>query len=110
MNIPQVSKEGIIPPKEAKVPNAGVQQPKEMTADEKFSAFKKVFPNFGKDEFMLANDDLYPDWKKSIAPNGSWNDFLNTYGQFIQWWNDAGSPPEPGLKLWKDFVSSVKKH
>jgi len=115
LNLPQSAKEEIRQPKEPNTPAPAAQQnkaketPETMTMDQKFAAFKKVFPNFGKDEFMLANDDLYPDWKKNVSPSGNWNDFLNTYGQFIQWWNDAGSPSEAGFKLWRDFMSSTRK-
>jgi hypothetical protein len=80
--------------------------PSEMGKEEKLMFFQKLFPEFGQDEFQLANDDLYPDWKNRIAPNGNWNQFLAVYKNFVQWWNDSGSPPEPGLKLWKDFLAS----
>jgi hypothetical protein len=81
----------------------------EMSKEERLSTFKKEFPDFGQDEFQLANDDLYPDWKKRIVPNGTWPQFLPVYKDFIQWWNDAGSPPEPGFKLWKEFLAKGKK-
>ncbi|HMK34860.1 MAG TPA: hypothetical protein VK463_07330 [Desulfomonilaceae bacterium] len=102
---PSVSarKESVVPP-----PVVQAVKPKEapeLSMEEKYKAFQKAFPDFGKDEFQLANDDLYPDWKKNLAPKGSWGEFLVVYRDFIQWWNDAGSPPEPGYKLWKDFVS-----
>ena len=58
---------------------------------EKLKLFQTTFPDFGEDEFQLANDDLFPDWKKRIAPNGTWGDFLMTYKDFIRWWNDAGN-------------------
>lgn len=115
INMPSVGKEDVSQQKESKAPSVAAQQQKpkdtvpELTSEEKFSAFKRVFPNFGKDEFLLANDDLYPDWKKNIAPNGTWNDFLNTYREFIQWWDEAGSPAESGVKLWKEFLASTKK-
>lgn len=83
-------------------------KPKELTPAEKFSSFKKEFPDFGKDEFQLANDDLYPDWKANVNPNGTWKEFLPVYRDFIQWWNDAGAPPEPGFKLWKDYLKAKK--
>ncbi len=94
---------------------AGPAQPEEpatkpeMTSEEKFAAFKKVFPDFGKDEFLLANDDLYPHWKKNLNPNGTWQEFLGVYQDFIQWWNDSGSPPEAGFKLWQEFLKSKEK-
>ena len=81
----------------------------EMGKEERLKTFKKAFPDFGQDEFQLANDDLYPDWKKSVAPNGTWPEFLTVYKDFIQWWNDAGSPPEPGFKLWREFLAKGKK-
>ncbi len=77
----------------------------EAAKEEKISEFKRIFPDYGDDEFQLANDDLYPDWKK-MQPNGSWPEFLQVYKQFVQWWQDAGSPPEPGYKLWKEFLAS----
>lgn len=80
----------------------------ELTKEEKFKAFKVFFPDFDQDEFQLANDDLYPDWKKNVAPNGSWSEFLTVYRDFIQWWTDAGSPSEQGYKLWKDFLAKEK--
>ena len=78
----------------------------ELTPEQKFAAFKKHFPDFGKDEFQLANDDLYPDWKKRMNPNGTWEQFLTVYGDFIQWWTDAGSPAESGFNLWNDFLKA----
>ncbi len=84
-------------------------KPKELTQEERFKMFQQEFPEYGKEEFQLATDDLYPDWKKNVASNGTWNEFLNTYKDFIQWWTDNGSPPEPGLKLWKDFTADKKK-
>jgi hypothetical protein len=86
------------------------EMPKELGEEEKFQVFKKVFPEFGKDEFQLANDDLYPDWKKTVSPTGTWNDFLPLYGDFVQWWTDKGSPPEPGFKLWRDFLATRPKN
>jgi hypothetical protein len=78
----------------------------ELSPAEKFASFKKEFPDFGKDEYQLANDDLYPDWKANVNPKGTWKEFLPVYRDFIQWWTDAGSPPEPGFKLWKKFLKS----
>ena len=83
-----------------------VSRPKEETKEDRFKAFQKQFPDFGPEEFQLANDDLFPHWKKQAAPNGTWTDFLGVYREFIQWWNESGSPPEPGFKLWKDFLAS----
>jgi len=95
-------------PKETAPPTAApaAARPKEESKEERLKAFQKHFPDFGAEEFQLANDDLYPHWKQSVAPNGTWNDFLVAYGEFIEWWNDKGSPPEPGFKLWKDFVAA----
>jgi hypothetical protein len=95
-------------PVAAKEPAAAKPAP-ELSVEEKYKAFKKAFPEFGQDEFQLANDDLYPDWKKSEAPNGTWPQFLVLYKGFIQWWTDTGSPPEPGFKLWRDFRSGKGK-
>jgi len=78
----------------------------EISKEENLLSFQKLFPEFGQDEFQLANDDLYPDWKKNVAATGNWNQFLSVYRDFVQWWNESGSPPEPGLKLWKDFLAS----
>lgn len=114
INMPTPQKEEVTSHKEAQVPSPSAQQPRakeaaEMSAEEKFNVFKHMFPNFTKEEFLLANDDLYPDWKKNIAPKGSWNEFLKTYGEFVQWWNDAGQPSESGLKLWKEFLASRRR-
>jgi hypothetical protein len=81
----------------------------ELTEEERFKYFQQEFPEYGKEEFQLANDDLYPDWKKNIAPNGTWQEFLSTYRDFIQWWTTSGAPPEPGFKLWKNFTANKKK-
>lgn len=99
--------------KETIAPSPAVQaaRPKEAAEpnkEDKYKIFQQVFPDYGKDEFQLANDDLYPDWKKNMAPNGTWTEFLAVYRDFIQWWNDQGSPPEPGFKLWKDFLANKK--
>ena len=77
-----------------------------MTPEERFKAFKKTFPDFGTDEFQLANDDLYPDWKKGASPNGTWGEFLGVYKDFVQWWLDHGQPREAGTTLWKQFLAS----
>jgi hypothetical protein len=83
---------------------------RELTEAERFAAFRNVFPDFGKDEFQLANDDLYPDWKKNLKPSGTWPEFLIEYQGFIQWWADSGSPPEPGFKLWKDYLKARRRN
>ena len=96
-------------PKSGSVQSTRTKESAEMTLEEKIKAFKKAFPDFGKEEFQLANDDLYPDWKKSVAPNGTWSEFLGTYRDFVQWWIDQGSPAESGSKLWKEFLASRGK-
>ena len=88
-------------PKEAAAPPAPT-----MSREERFKAFRKFYPDYGEEEFQLANDDLFPDWKRTLAPDGNWKEFLPVYGEFIQWWTDAGSPPEPGFKLWRDFLAT----
>lgn len=97
---PQPPKEqvALTPPRPAVIP--------EMSKEEKYKLFQKTFADFGDEEFQLANDDLYPDWKKRYAPNGNWPEFLGVYRDFIQWWNDAGNPSESGFKLWQDFLST----
>lgn len=79
----------------------------EPSKEQRQKSFQSSFPEFGQEEFQLANDDLYPDWKKTVVPGGNWNQFLSVYKDFLQWWNDAGSPPEPGFKLWKDFLAGA---
>ncbi|MBI5570002.1 MAG: hypothetical protein HY914_08665 [Desulfomonile tiedjei] len=97
-------------PKEASKPKEQTKkETREPSPAEKLEMFKKVFPDYGKEEFALANDDLYPDWKKKAAPAGTWSEFLQVYGDFVQWWNDQGQPPEPGMKLWRDFLASRPK-
>jgi hypothetical protein len=93
----------------AEEPKESPKESAELTEKEKLEEFKKVFPDFGKDEFQLASDDLYPDWKKRVSPDGTWSEFLEVYGQFVQWWADQGSPPEPGFKLWKEFTAKSLK-
>ncbi len=108
---PTMEKETVAPsPQPAKEQVAATQaRPTavpEMSKEEKYKFFQKTFSDFGEEEFQLANDDLYPDWRKRYAPNGNWPEFLGVYRDFIQWWNDAGNPPESGFKLWQDFLSS----
>lgn len=91
------------PPVSTITPVEPEPEPVEMTEQERFQAFKEAFPNYGEPEFKLANDDLFPDWKQSGNSDGTWTEFLEVYEQFIQWWLDAGAPPEPGFKLWQDF-------
>jgi len=88
---------------------SSVPKPQELTKEERLKAFQKLFPDFGEPEFQLANDDLFPDWKKTVSPNGTWQQFLAVYKDFIQWWNDTGSPAESGFKLWRDFLASREK-
>ncbi len=90
-------------------PPAAAKEAPELSNEEKFARFQKLFPNFGQDEFQLANDDLYPDWKANVSKSGNWDQFLTVYHDFVQWWLDAGSPPEPGFKLWKQFLASYQK-
>ncbi len=105
---PQPPKEQLTPsPAPSPAPPAAVAQ--EISKEERFKLFQKSFADFGEEEFQLANDDLYPDWKKRYAPNGNWPEFLGVYKDFIQWWNDAGNPPESGFKLWQDFLSARSK-
>lgn len=108
---PTMEKETVAPsPQPAKEQVAATQaRPAavpEMSKEEKQKLFQKTFSDFGDEEFQLANDDLYPDWRKRYAPNGNWPEFLGVYRDFIQWWNDAGNPPESGFKLWQDFLSA----
>jgi hypothetical protein len=77
-----------------------------LSKEQRFQLFHNTFPDFGEDEFQLASDDLFPDWKKRIAPNGTWADFLVTYKDFIRWWNDAGNPAESGVKLWQEYLAA----
>jgi hypothetical protein len=101
--LPQtVKKESAPPPQMAPPPPPAP----ELSPEEKYKAFQRRFPDFGQQEFQLANDDLYPDWKKSVGPTASWGEFLELYGDFVQWWQDAGSPSESGFKLWKDFLAT----
>jgi len=97
------------PPAMLETPEKPATPLPELSKEERFRAFQNVFPQFGQEEFQLANDDLYADWKVSQAPDGSWNDFLFVYKDFVKWWLDSGSPPEPGFKLWKDFLASRNK-
>ncbi len=45
-----------------------VRGEEELSAKEKRQAYDKAFPGFGPLEFEFASEDLYPDWKKNIAP------------------------------------------
>ncbi len=105
---PPQAKESVTP--EPIAPQTAVNSVKpaetQVSSEEKLKLFQKTFPDFGEDEFQLANDDLFPDWKKRYAPNGTWADFLVTYKDFIRWWNDAGNPAESGVKLWQDYLAA----
>jgi hypothetical protein len=108
---------GAVPGQPSGKEEAGVSQPQPpqaketqaMSKEERHKAFQAAFPEYGQEEFQLADDDLFPFWKKTEAPNGTWPEFLGVYKAFIQWWTDAGSPPEQGFKLWKDFRAAKGK-
>jgi hypothetical protein len=85
-----------------------VREKPEMGPEERLSVFLKAFPDYGEEEYQLANDDLYPAWKKAMAPQGTWPEFVNVYREFINWWVAEGSPAESGLKLWGDFMATRK--
>jgi hypothetical protein len=93
-----------------KIPAAADEQPRPMGREERLQAFKQLFPDYGEEEFQLANDDLFPDWKKKVSAKGTWPEFLAVYGEFIQWWVDSGSPPEPGFKLWENFLTRKSRN
>ena len=78
----------------------------EPSKDEKWVTFHEAFPDFGKEEFNLAADDLYPNWKKNVDSSGTWPQFLDLYRRFIDWWMKSGSPAASGLDLWKDFMKT----
>lgn len=112
---PTMEKETVAPSPQPAKEQAAATQPRqaavpEMSKEEKYKLFQKTFSDFGEEEFQLANDDLYPDWRKRYAPNGNWPEFLGVYRDFIQWWNDAGNPPESGFKLWQDFLSTNSRN
>lgn len=75
-----------------------------MTKEQRFKVFKERFPDYGRDEFSLADEDLYPDWKKRVGEDVPWPEFLTVYDEFITWWVEAGRPAEEGMKLWNDFL------
>jgi hypothetical protein len=78
----------------------------QASLEDRSGAFRRVFPDFGTHEFDLAQDDLYPDWKRSVSPAGTWAEFLAVYKKFVQWWSDRGSPAEPGMEQWKRFLAA----
>jgi hypothetical protein len=88
------------------VPQPAAAEKPKLSRDDRLKVFLKTFPEYGEEEFQLANDDLYPDWVKKVGPAGSWEDFLKVYQQFVQWWVDSGSPAESGSKLWQNFMAS----
>lgn len=71
-----------------------------------FAEFLEMFPDYGKEEFELAYEELFPDWRSTWKPGGAWHEFLNTYKEFVEWWWERGSPREPGMELWKKFRAS----
>jgi hypothetical protein len=82
------------------------KQPDDPNTVETYKSFRPAFPDFGMDEFELANDDLYPDCKRSVSRDGTWDEFLLVYRDFIKWYEDKGSPGETGFKLWRAFLDS----
>jgi hypothetical protein len=80
----------------------------ELSLDEKYEQFQKEFPEFGWDEFQLAQYDIYPGWRKQADQSAGWSDFLTEYREFIQWWKDSGSPQESGVKLWETYSAEKK--
>jgi hypothetical protein len=82
---------------------------RDKATDEKYESFLRAFPEYGEDEYELASDDLYPDWKKNHAPDATWDDFMVVYKEFIEWWTDRGRPMEPGMKLWEQFMAKRKE-
>ena len=77
----------------------------EPTRADKWAAFHQAFPTFGKEEFDLAADDLYPTWKARANRSGTWPEFLEEYRRFIDWWIKKGSPADQtGVELWNAFL------
>jgi hypothetical protein len=82
------------------------QPAKELSDAERRKIFQEQFPEFKQDdEFQLANEDLYPNWKKSRGGAGTWPEFLGVYKDFLQWYTDKGSPEVSGDKLWQEFMA-----
>ena len=77
-----------------------------LSREEKYKAFVQAFPDYGEPEFELASEDLFPDWRQKVAPDGTWQQFLVVYQQFIDWWNAQGQPQVSGAQLWQDFLTS----
>ena len=90
------------------VPVAQFEEDDKVSEEEKHKSFERAFPEFGRDEYVLAREDLYPDWRRNVAPNGTWGEFLGVYEEFIRWWEDKGSPTDSGFKLWEDFLADKK--
>jgi hypothetical protein len=78
--------------KTANQPNRWPRPDITASRSKEFKAFKQAFPHYGKPEFELAYQDLYPDWRKQMAPNGTWHQFLEVYKEFIDWWMARNSP------------------
>ena len=77
-----------------------------LSREEKYRTFKEAFPDYGEPEFELASEDLFPEWRQRVAPNGTWQQFLSVYKEFIDWWTAQGQPQESGMKLWQKFLAS----
>jgi hypothetical protein len=103
---PPVTEESVSQEAAQPQPEPEPPQQQELTTRERFQLFKQAFPEFGEEEFQLANEDLYPDWKIRVNPDGTWPEFVGVYKEFIQWWIDSGSPPESGFELWKRFMAT----
>lgn len=88
--------------------DSGTPKTAELTEEKKRKTFQRLFPEFGLEEYMLADEDLYPDWKRTLAANGTWREFLSFYQEFVQWRKTRGTPAEPEYKLWKEFLAQRK--
>ncbi|MBM4327019.1 MAG: hypothetical protein FJ118_07630 [Deltaproteobacteria bacterium] len=120
---PQRKAEVTPAPPERRDPSASVKEqtlppprPKETTKpepaggkEEQYQLFVKIFPDYGEAEFQLAREDLFPDWRKRVAPRGTWPQFIEVYKEFVDWWVDQGSPADSGFKLWQDFLVATGK-
>ncbi|MBI4964178.1 MAG: hypothetical protein HY913_12940 [Desulfomonile tiedjei] len=90
-----------------RTPSSATQKGPKLVPEDRFKTFNRAFPDFGKEEFHLANDDLYPDFIKNVSAGGTWTEFLAVYKEFVEWWIDQGSPRESGIKLWEDFLDDL---
>jgi hypothetical protein len=54
----------------------------ELSDEKKRRTYERAFPGCRREVFELANDDLYPDWKKNHSPTGTWEEFLLVYKRF----------------------------